>query len=78
MGVAAENERLKYQANFLSNLAVVVAGTGALAPLVGSAIGVNSDVTQNFPMVALFAVSLTSASYIYVKGIQVLEAVMDE
>ncbi len=78
MGVAAENERLKYQANFLSNLAVVVAGTGALAPLVGSAVGVNTDVTQNFPMTALFAVSLVSAAYIYIKGLQVLEAIMDE
>ncbi|MDO9383734.1 MAG: hypothetical protein Q7T86_12825 [Hyphomicrobiaceae bacterium] len=78
MGVSAENERLKYKANFLSNLSVVVAGTGALAPIVGSAIGANPDVAQNFPIAILVGVSLLCGCYIYVMGLRVLDAILDD
>lgn len=78
MGVAAENERLKYHANFLSNVSVVVASTGALAPIIGGAVGSNLDAAQNIPMMILIAVSLVCAALIYAMGVKILQAVLDD
>jgi len=73
-----ENERLRYQANYLGNLSIVVAGTGALAPIIGSAIGANPDASQNAGMVVLVLVSLACGAYMYVMGLSILNAITDD